>query len=72
MSKYKLTIEEKTLNKNWEKYRGHTVLVVDKDIYSVKNRLSAKKKFDMIRKKYNKIPLVAVIPKADTLILICL
>ena len=72
MSRTKLSLEQKTLDKNWEKYRGYTVLIIDDKIYAAKKASLAKKYFDMIIKKYHRSPLITVIPDADTLILIAL
>ena len=64
------SIKEKTFEKNLRRYRGYTVFTIDDKVFPVKKPTMAKKYFDLIRAKYNKVPLVTVIPNADTLILI--
>lgn len=62
-------VEEKTFEKNLEKYRGYTIFTLNNKIFPVKRASLVKKYFDLIRNTYNKIPSVTIVPKTDTLIL---
>lgn len=62
--------EQKTLLKNWDKYRGNIVMVVGDEIYATKRAKNAQKMLKEIEVKYHKQPLITYIPKEGTLILI--
>lgn len=62
-------ISAKDFQKNQIKYRGFTIFTLDDKVFPIKKASYAKKYFDLIRNKYNKIPTIEVIPKADILIL---
>lgn len=64
-----LDIEQKTLFKNWEKYRGSIVMVVDDQIFATKRAGNFNKMLKEIETKYQKQPLITYIPKEGTLIL---
>lgn len=51
------------------KYRGSIVLTVDDHIYATKQPKKVPQMIKEIEKKYQKTPLITVIPKDDTLIL---
>lgn len=57
---------------DWEKYKGSIVMTVDDQIYSTTNAKSVAKMIKKIEKKHHRKPLITVIPKEDTLILILL
>lgn len=61
--------EQKTLIKNWDKYRGSIVMVIGDQIFSTKRGASVAKIVDKIEKKFHKRPLITYIPKEQTLIL---
>lgn len=61
--------EQETLYKNWDKYRGNIVLVVEDKIFATKRASKVHKMIKEIEEKYHKQPLISVIPNADTLIL---
>ncbi len=63
------TTEQKTLNRNWERYRGNIVMVIGDEIFATKRAKNVHKIIQDIEKKYHRRPLITVIPKADTLIL---
>lgn len=69
MSNEQISIEEKTLSSNWEKYRGSIVMVVDDKIFSTKRAKNANKLLKEIEEKFHKQPLITYIPKEGTLIL---
>lgn len=60
-------VEQKTLIKNWEKYRGSIVMVVGKEIYATKRAKNAQRMLREIEKKHHKQPLITYIPKEGTL-----
>jgi hypothetical protein len=62
--------ETKIYYKLGEKYRGHIVMIINDRIFATKNPSTVKRYVERIEKKYHKTPLIAVIPKADTLILV--
>lgn len=64
---YKL--EEKILHKNWNKYQGYIVMVVNDKIFATKKPSLVAKYSLKLEKKYHKIPLIAHVPKAGSLIL---
>lgn len=54
-------------------YRGKHVIIIGGKVYTAKTGSQANKILDKLEKKYPKeIPEITYIPKADTLILICL
>lgn len=59
--------EQKTLMKNWEKYRGSIVMVIGDQIFSTKNAKNVTSIIDKIEKKFHKRPLVTFIPKEQSL-----
>ena len=63
-------IEQKTLDKNWEKLRGSIVMVVGNEIFSTKRAKNVNKMLKDIEKRFNKQPLITYIPKEGTLILL--
>lgn len=67
--KPQMDIEQKTLFKNWEKYRGSIVMVIGDDIYATKRAKNAQKMLKEIEKKYHKQPLITYVPKEGALIL---
>lgn len=69
MKQVKTSIEEETLHKNRDKYRGYIVMVIEDKIFAAKSAKKAYKIVEEIEKKYHKRPLITNIPKADTLIL---
>lgn len=64
-----LDIEQKTLFKNWEKYRGSIVMVVNDQIFATKRAKNVNKLLKEIEEKFQKQPLITYIPKEGTLIL---
>ena len=64
-----LDVEQKTLFKNWEKYRGSIVMVVDDQIFATKRAGNFNKMLKEIETKFRKQPLITYIPKEGTLIL---
>lgn len=64
------SLEDKTLRKNWDKYKGYIVMVVNDKIFATKRPATVAKRVEKIEKKFHKTPLIAHIPKADTLILL--
>lgn len=60
--------EYETLEKNRDQYRGYVVLVIEDKIYAAKRTSKIHRLMKEIEKKYHRQPLIAVIPKADTLI----
>lgn len=65
-----VTLEQNTLFKNWEKYRGSIVMVVGEKIFATKRAKKVNDMLEDIEKKYHKQPLITYIPKEGTLILI--
>ena len=61
--------DQEILMKNWEKYRGSIVMVVDNEIYSTKRANNVEKIVDRIEKKYHCRPLITYVPKEGTLVL---
>lgn len=54
-------------------YRGKHIIVIGGKVFTAKTGTQANKILDKLEKKYPKeIPEITYIPKADTLILICL
>lgn len=68
--KSQVDVEQKTLLKNWEKYRGNIVMVVGDEIYATKRAKNAQKILKEIETKYHKQPLITYIPREGTLILL--
>ncbi len=64
------TNKQKNLLNDWEKYRGSIVLTVDNKVYSTKSPEKVVGMIKEIEKKHHKKPLITVVPKEDTLILI--
>lgn len=62
--------KQTTLLKDWEKLRGSIVMTVDDQIYTTKQPEKVAKLLKEIEKKHHKKPLITVVPKEDTLILI--
>lgn len=63
------SIDQETLMKNWEKYRGSIVMVVGDDIFSTKRASNVDKLVDKIEKRFHRRPLITYVPKEGTLIL---
>lgn len=61
--------DQKTLFKNWEKYRGTIVMVVGDQIFSTKRAKNVNKIVDKIEKRFHRRPLITYIPKEGTLVL---
>lgn len=59
-----------SLLKDWKKYRGSIVMTVDDQVYATKQPKKVAKLLKEIEKKHHKKPLITVVPKEDTLILI--
>lgn len=55
---------------DWEKYRGSIVMTVDDRVYATKQPKKVPQLLKEIEKKHHKKPLITVVPKEDTLILI--
>lgn len=68
-SKAQVSDEQKTLSKNWEKYRGSIVMVVGNDIFATKRAKKVHKIVKEIEDKFHRRPLITYIPKEGTLIL---
>lgn len=56
-------LEERTLFKNWEKYRGSIVMVVGEKIFATKRANKVGGMIETIEKKFHKRPLITYIPK---------
>lgn len=67
-SVFDTSLEEKTLNKNMDKYRGYIVLVIEDKVFATKRAKNVHKMIKEIEKKYHRSPLITVVPKGDTLI----
>lgn len=63
------TAEQKLLLKNWEKYRGSIVMVVEDKIFATKRAQKVDELVSTIEKKYHRRPLITYIPKEGTLVL---
>lgn len=68
-SKLQTSPEQETLFKNWERYRGSIVMVIDDKIFATKRAKNVHKMIKDIEKEYHRRPLITYIPKADTLIM---
>ena len=68
-SKSQVDIEQETLFKNWEKYRGSIVMVVGNEIFATKRAKKFPKMLKEIEEKFRKQPLITYIPKEGMLIL---
>lgn len=66
----KTTIEQSTLLKNWEKYRGSIVMVVGSNVFTTKRAKNVNKMVKDIEKKFHRRPLITYIPPEGTLVLI--
>jgi len=66
----KISLEFQTLQKNRSKYRGYIVMVVNDRIFATKRPSSVSQYVKKIEKEYGKRPLITVIPKANSLILL--
>lgn len=62
-------LEERTLFKNWEKYRGSIVMVVGEKIFATKRAKKVDNMIAAIEKKFHKRPLITYIPKEGALVL---
>lgn len=69
MSKSKTYLEQETLSKNWEKYRGSIVMVVGNEIFATKRAKNVHDMVKAIEEKFHRRPLITYIPKEGTLIL---
>lgn len=69
LSKSKTYLEQETLFKNWEKYRGNIVMVVGNEIFATKRAKKFPKILKEIEEKFHRRPLITYIPKEGTLIL---
>lgn len=65
-----MKITQSKLDENWEKYRGSIVMTVDDVVYTTKSPKKVVGMLKEIEKKHHKKPLITVVPKEDTLILI--
>lgn len=65
-----VSLEYKTIQKKWNRYKGHIVLVINDKIYATKKLSQVKKYMEKIEKEYHRRPLIVHIPKADSLILL--
>lgn len=63
-----LDLEQKTLDKNWNKYKGNIVMVIGDQIFATKRAKNVHKMLQEIENKFHKQPLITYIPKEDTLI----
>lgn len=70
LSKSKTMIEQETLSKNWEKYRGNIVMIVGDEIFATKRAKKVHKIVKEIEEKFHRRPLITYIPKEETLILL--
>lgn len=61
--------EQRTLSKNWNKFRGYMVLVIEDKIFATKRASKFNKLLSEIEQKYHRRPLITVIPREGTLIL---
>ncbi len=62
--------EKEILYANWNRYRGRHVLVLGKKIFSARTGKEAFRLFKKLEKDHPQMsPLIAYIPKEDTLIL---
>ena len=68
-SKFQTSLEQETLFKNWEKYRGNIVMVIGDKIFATKRSNSVHKIIKEIEKEFHRRPLITYIPKEDALIL---
>lgn len=66
---FDLSREQKTLFKNWEKYRGSIVMVIGDKIFATKRAKNVDKMLKQIEKKFQRQPLITFVPKEGTLIL---
>jgi len=62
-----ISIEDKTLRENWDKYTDRIVLVVEDKIFATKRASKVPKMVEEIERKYNKQPLITYIPKKNAL-----
>ncbi|MBI2049636.1 hypothetical protein HYT32_01900 [Candidatus Roizmanbacteria bacterium] len=69
LSKSQNTTEQKTLSKNWEKYRGNIVMVVGDEIFATKRAKKVHNIVKEIEEKFHRRPLITYIPKEGTLVL---
>lgn len=65
-----VNIEQQIPLKNWDKYKGSIVMTVDDRIYATTQPGKVPQMLKEIEKKHHKKPLITVVPKGDTLILI--
>lgn len=73
MKKQDLKQERQILYESWDKYRGKHVLIIGEKIFSASTGEEALKLFKKIEKENpNRVPLIAYIPKEDTLIWVSL
>lgn len=56
--------------KNWDKYRGSIVLTVDDQVYTTRSPKKVVGMIKEIEQKHHKKPLITMVPKEDTLILV--
>ena len=59
-----------TMLKDWKKYKGSIVMTVDDQIYTTKQPKKVPQLLKEIEKKHHKKPLITVVPKEDTLVLL--
>lgn len=65
-----ITPEQKLLLKNWGKYRGSIVMVVEDKIFATKRAKNVDRLLKDIEQRFHKQPLITYIPKEGTLILL--
>lgn len=70
MKALSISAEQKTLLKNWEKYRGSIVMVVGETIFSTKRARGVDKILAKIEKKFHQRPLMTYVPKEGSLVLL--
>lgn len=68
--KAQVTSEQKTLLKNWEKYRGNIVMVLGEEVFATKRAKNVDRLIEKIEKKFHRRPLITYIPKEGTLVLL--
>lgn len=64
-----ITPDQKTLLKNWEKYRGSIVMVVGDKLFATKQAKNVDNLIQKIESKFHRRPLITYIPKEGTMVL---
>ncbi len=60
-------IEQETLHRNWQRYRGSIVMVVGSNIFATKRAGKVNRIVSEIEKKFHRRPLITYIPKEQAL-----